>query len=92
MVAVCLACAVAALGLHRRKHYGLTVAVTILIINLVGDLTNVVLAHDWRPLIGLPVGGMILAYLFYEVHCPKAICVGGSIVHTIIEASGQWKK
>jgi hypothetical protein len=64
MVLVCLACAAAALGLKRRKLWGFWVAVAILSINLVGDLANAVLAHDWRTLIGLPIGTIILSYLF----------------------------
>ncbi|MGB8768542.1 MAG: hypothetical protein WCC92_02935, partial [Candidatus Korobacteraceae bacterium] len=32
-------------------------------INLAGDTTNAVIAHDWRTLIGLPIGGAMVVYL-----------------------------
>ena len=63
MIAVCIACATAAFGLVLSKPWGFWTAVTILSINLVGDLMNALLAHDWRTLIGLPIGGAMLLYL-----------------------------
>jgi len=63
LAVVCAACGAAALGLQRCKRWGYWTALTILIINLAGDTTNAVLAHDWRTLIGLPIGGAMLVYL-----------------------------
>jgi len=66
MVGVALACAGAAVGLWRRERWGWRLAVTVLGLNLVGDAFNAVVRGDWRTLIGLPIGGAMLAYLFTE--------------------------
>jgi hypothetical protein len=63
MLAVTLACAGAAVGLWRGRRWGYWLAVGVLATNLVGDLTNALLRHDWRTLIGIPVGGAMLLYL-----------------------------
>ena len=63
MAAVSVACATAALGLQRCKRWGYWTALAILSINLAGDVTGAVVAHDWRTLIGLPIGGAIVVYL-----------------------------
>jgi uncharacterized membrane protein (DUF2068 family) len=63
MVVVCLTCVAAALGLWRCKRWGLGMAITILSINLIGDLANALIAGDWRTLIGLPIGAVMIAYL-----------------------------
>ena len=52
MGVVCVACGSAALGLLRCKRWGYRTALVILTINLAGDTTNAVVAHDWRTLIG----------------------------------------
>src|SRR5512147_1862275 len=64
MTAVCAACATAAAGLWRGARWGCWTALAILSINLAGDTLNAFLAHDWRTLIGLPVGGVMIAYLW----------------------------
>ena len=63
MAVVCVACGSAALGLRNCKPWGCWMALTILIINLAGDLLNVVIAHDSRTLLGLPIGGAMVVYL-----------------------------
>jgi len=63
MVAVCSACTLAALGLKRLNRWGLWIAVTVLTVNLIGDTANAVFAHDYRALIGLPIGSFLIAYL-----------------------------
>ena len=35
----------------------------ILCVNLIGDLMNGFLMHDWRTLFGVPVGGVMIGYL-----------------------------
>jgi len=57
------ACASAAIGLATRARWGRPLALGILIVNLIGDLLNAILRHDLRTLIGLPIGGAIIAYL-----------------------------
>lgn len=63
MVLVCVACGMAALGLQRCKRWGYWMALFILTINLAGDTANAVIAHDWRTLMGLPIGGAMIVYL-----------------------------
>lgn len=58
-----LACACAAIGLTRQAEWGRRAAIIVLSANLLGDLTNAVLRQDWRTLIGLPIGGAMIAYL-----------------------------
>ena len=57
------ACASAAIGLATRARWGRPLALGILIVNLIGDLLNAILRHDLRTLIGLPIGGAMIAYL-----------------------------
>lgn len=63
MAVVGAACAVAAIGLARNAGWGRAVALVILSVNLIGDLTNALLRGDWRTLIGLPIGGAMIVYL-----------------------------
>ena len=63
MFVVGSACASAALGLATRARWGRPLALGILIVNLVGDLLNAFMRHDLRTLIGLPIGGAMIAYL-----------------------------
>lgn len=57
------ACACAAIGLWRCAPWGIAIALAILSLNIVGDLFNAVVRHDYRALIGLPVGGAMIFYL-----------------------------
>ncbi len=63
MTVVGAACAAAAIGLARSAEWGCRVAIGILSVNLLGDLTNAVARSDWRTLIGLPIGGLMIFYL-----------------------------
>jgi len=63
MTTVCLACAVAALGLWRLRRWGLWAATAILSVNLIADTINSAVLRDWRTLIGLPIAGLMIAYL-----------------------------
>jgi hypothetical protein len=38
-------------------------ALIILALNIAGDLINVFLRHDYRALVGLPIGGAMIVYL-----------------------------
>jgi hypothetical protein len=64
MSGVCLACAAATLGLWRCRPWGFWTAMGILSINLLGDTINSVFFHDWRTLIGLPIAGVMIGYLW----------------------------
>ncbi len=63
MLLVGVGCASAAVGLWRRTVWGARLAVAILSLNLVGDLTNALVRHDYRALLGLPIGGAMIVYL-----------------------------
>ena len=63
MGAVGSGCALAAVGLWREARWGRQIAIVILSINIVGDLLNAVLRHDYRALVGLPIGGAMIVYL-----------------------------
>jgi hypothetical protein len=64
MSAVCFACAVAALGLWRCRPWGYWTAIVILSMNVLGDTINSLLRRDWRTLIGVPIAGLMILYLF----------------------------
>lgn len=64
MFTVGTACGFAAIGLFRGSAWGTQVALIILAVNMIGDLTNAVWRHDYRGLIGLPVAAGIIVYLF----------------------------
>lgn len=63
MLVVGSACATAAIGLARQKTWARWVAISILAVNLVGDLINAVMRHDLRTLIGVPIAGVLIVYL-----------------------------
>ena len=56
MITVGVGCAFAAIGLRQGMLWGTRLAMTILSINIIGDLFNAVVRHDYRALVGLPVG------------------------------------
>jgi hypothetical protein len=64
MLVVGAACASAAVGLARQKNWGRQLAIGILAVNLVGDSVSAIVRHDPRTLIGLPIGGAMMAYLW----------------------------
>jgi hypothetical protein len=43
--------------------WGTRLALTILSLNIIGDLVNTLLRHDYRALIGLPVGAAMIFFL-----------------------------
>jgi hypothetical protein len=63
MAVVSLACALAARGIWIRARWGRPLALGILAVNLVGDLTNALVRGDRRTLIGVPISGALIAYL-----------------------------
>jgi uncharacterized membrane protein (DUF2068 family) len=63
MLIVCVTCAVAAIGLWRLALWGYWMSLLILCVNLLADLMNAFLLYDWRTLIGVPVGGVMIGYL-----------------------------
>jgi hypothetical protein len=63
MSMVGIACASAAIGLARGAAWGRWLALVILAVNLAGDSANAFARHDFRTLIGLPIGGVMMIYL-----------------------------
>jgi hypothetical protein len=63
MVIVGMACAAAAIGLWQGSLWGLRTALVILSLNIIGDMTDALVRHDYRALIGLPIGGAMIFYL-----------------------------
>ena len=63
MLTVGTACLFAAIGLWRGAVWGTRVALTILSINIIGDIVNALFRHDYRALIGLPVGAAMIFFL-----------------------------
>jgi len=63
MLLVAAACAGAAVGLWLGKRWGYRLALAVLSINLLGDVSNAAVRGDRRTLIGLPIGGAMIAYL-----------------------------
>jgi hypothetical protein len=57
------ACAAAAVGLLQCMRWGYWAPLAVLGVNLVGDAANALLSHDWRTLIGLPIGAAMILYL-----------------------------
>jgi hypothetical protein len=63
MATVGAACAAAAVSLLQCMRWGYWAALAVLGVNLVGDAANALLSHDWRTLIGLPIGAAMILYL-----------------------------
>jgi uncharacterized membrane protein (DUF2068 family) len=63
MLTVGIACLFAAIGLWQARRWGTWLALIILSINMLGDLMNVFVRHDYRGLIGVPVAGAMIFLL-----------------------------
>lgn len=63
MFVVCLACACAAIGSIRQRKWGWYLAITILAVNMAGDIGNATFGHDPRTWIGVPIALLVIGYL-----------------------------
>ncbi len=63
MLVVGTACCFAAIGLWRGTFWGTRLAILILVVNMIGDLSNALLNYDFRTLIGLPIATGMIVYL-----------------------------
>lgn len=63
MIAVCIACPFTAIGLWQGRRWGYWLAVLMLVVNLCGDVVNVITGTEPRAVIGIPIVGVIIAYL-----------------------------
>ena len=77
MAAVCIACVFAAVGLCRGRRWGYWLAVVMLVVNLGGDIINVITGTEPRAIIGIPIAGAILLYLLRALP-PKSDSTLGS--------------
>jgi hypothetical protein len=63
MCAVCAGCALAAVGMWRGARWGYRIALALLIINMLGDIINVILGTEPGAVIGVPIVIAILTYM-----------------------------
>ena len=63
MAVVSAACALCAYGVWTRAVWGRQAAILLVAVNLIGDTANAIVRGDVRTLIGLPIGGALIAYL-----------------------------
>lgn len=64
MSVVFITCLLTTIGLWRGLRWGYWLAVVVLVINLVGDLLNVLVGIDRRAIVGIPIVLLLLIYLF----------------------------
>ena len=60
---VSMACEAAAIGLWTGRRWGYWVAVALLVVNLLGDVSNVLLGVEPRALVGVPIVAALLVFL-----------------------------
>lgn len=63
MACVAVACACTAVGLWLQARWGHRLAILLLVVNCVGDAINAFVRGDLRTLIGVPIAGLLVAYL-----------------------------
>ena len=63
MAAVCIACIFTTIGLWLAQRWGYWLAIVMLVVNLCGDVINVITGTEPRAIIGIPIVGVILVYL-----------------------------
>ena len=66
LFAVSAACALAAAGLWLGRTWGRRLAIGVMVVNMVGAFGNVFFRGDARSLVGLPIAGVLTAYLMSE--------------------------
>ena len=63
MSAVCVACVFTAIGLWRGLRWGYWLAVLMLVVNLVGELANVISGIEPMAIVGIPIVLLVLVYM-----------------------------
>ena len=76
MVTVGATCFLAAIGLWQGALWGTRLALIILSVNIMGDLINALFRHDYRTLIGLPIGAVMIFYLVRSKTQSKSVALG----------------
>ena len=62
MIGVGIACTLTAVGLWRGRRWGYWLAVVMLVVNLAGNVVNVISGTEPGAIIGIPIVGVILLY------------------------------
>jgi len=63
MATVFVACLSTAIGLWRGRRWGYWFAVVMLLLNLAGDIVNVIAGTERRAIVGIPIVILVLVYL-----------------------------
>jgi hypothetical protein len=63
MSVVLVSCLLAAIGLWRGLRWGYWLSVVMLVVNLAGDLINVVAGTEPRAIVGVPIALLLLIFL-----------------------------
>jgi uncharacterized membrane protein (DUF2068 family) len=63
MIGVCIACTFTTVGLWRGRRWGYWLAVVMLLVNLAGNVVNVITGAEPRAIVGVPIVAAILVYL-----------------------------
>lgn len=63
LLIVAASCLLSAIGLWRRVRWGRWLAITLLSMNLVGTIADILISGDLYSLIGMPVVGVLIWYL-----------------------------
>jgi hypothetical protein len=53
----------AAVGWFRRRHWGWVLGVTIIAINMAGDVGQIAFGERWKGAVGVAIAGLLLAYM-----------------------------
>ena len=62
-IVLSVALAFAAVGWFRRRRWGWILGVTIIGINMVGDLSQLVMGEQWKGAVGVLIAGALLTYM-----------------------------
>ncbi len=63
LLVTALSCAAAGWGVWRGHRWGQLIAIALIILNLIGDLTNLILRGQFRTLISIPLALLMFGYL-----------------------------
>ena len=63
MMAVCVACGLAAWGLRTDASWGYRLAIGLLVVNLLGDVAGAIALRDLRTLVGVPIALALITFL-----------------------------
>lgn len=66
MIAACIACIAASIGLWRCARWGLYTALVTLCANILSEFIDLITTGQWRTLIGFPLSGLMIWYLWQK--------------------------